>query len=125
MALHEVAEWTDLFVDVISDNKRKVYGGSLMDFMIDDGGFDNTATISPILESIIEFIDNLPDGRFVTIHRLAENVGVNSETIAKYTARPPLLYRRIKISHNGTIKGLFGNLKTIEAYKGMQCKTEK
>jgi hypothetical protein len=83
------------------------------ELQIDD--IDSTSllrTLPTLVTRIRERLDHYPDGRVMTTHKLAEQMGVGSNRIREFSTHPALASYRIRVG----VPVYWGNKKTVTEY---------
>lgn len=88
-----------------------------MTFAVNDGEPLAAATLPRPVARAIEYLDALPDGKLVTAHRMAMDLGVTAGYLAQHSTHPALdAYVARRVLYRGVRQNLYGSETTIRAY---------
>lgn len=80
-----------------------------MEFTIDDSSLHDDP---PMVTKCVSVIDELEDGKLITLGTLSERSGYGLKTLQSAALLIPEKYR-IKVKHNGALRTLLGNERTV------------
>jgi hypothetical protein len=88
-----------------------------MKFDIDDVEYVPGEELPPIVASMLEMTQSMPDGKLYTTKRIAKEISYSYGNVQNYSGHPALADHKVMATTPGGRRNLFGNVETIRAYK--------
>lgn len=87
-----------------------------MEFRIDGGvSLGKDSAMSGMVKRILEAIESLPDGEFLTTRGLADRLSVSRHSMLQHTGHPAL--NPYKVQKPNSRYNLYGNAATVTTFK--------